>query len=103
MRMLDRRDFMRVFSGLGFAGTLLPGVLWAEAQGKTEITKEMVDSAAAVADVKIPDEYKQMMLETLNGRTKGYDDIFALRMPNSAAPSLLFDPVPAGMKLNRVK
>jgi len=101
--MLDRRDFMRVFSGLGFAGTLLPGVLWAEAQGKTEVTKEMIDNAAAIADVKIADDYKQMMLESLNGRTKGYDDIFALHMPNSAAPSLLFDPVLPGMKLNRAK
>src|SRR5689334_14395577 len=103
MGMLDRRDFMRVFSGLGFAGTLLPGVLWAEAQGKTEVTKEMIDNAAAIADVKIADDYKQMMLESLNGRTKGYDDIFALHMPNSAAPSLLFDPVLPGMKLNRAK
>ena len=101
--MLDRRDFMRVFSGLGFAGTLLPGVLWAEARGKTEVTKEMIDNAAAIADVKIADDYKQMMLESLNGRTKGYDDIFALHMPNSAAPSLLFDPVLPGMKLNRAK
>lgn len=101
--MLDRRDFMRVFSGLGFAGTLLPGVLWAEAQGKTEVSREMIDNAATIADVKIPDEYKQMMLEALNGRTKGYDDIFALHMPNSAAPSVLFDPVLPGMKLNRAK
>ena len=101
--MLDRRDFMRVFSGLGLSGTLLPGVLWAEAQGKTEITKGMIDNAAAIADVKIADDYKQMMLESLNDRTKGYEEIFALHMPNSAVPSLLFDPVLPGMKLNRAK
>ena len=101
--MLGRRNFMRVCSGLGLTGTLLPGVLWAEAQGKTEITKEMIDSAAAIADVKIPDEYKQMMLENLNGRTKGYEEIFALHMPNSAPPSLLFNPVLPGMKLSRAK
>ena len=101
--MLDRREFMRVFSGLGLSGTLLPGVLWAEAQGKTEITKGMIDNAAAIADVKIADDYKQMMLESLNDRTKGYEEIFALHMPNSAAPSLLFDPVLPGMKLSRAK
>lgn len=99
--MLDRRNFMRVCSGLGLTGTLLPGVLWAEAQGKTEITKEMIDNAAAIADVKIPDEYKQMMLENLNDRAKGYEEIFALHMPNSAEPSLLFDPVLPGMKLEK--
>src|SRR5579884_2649935 len=99
--MPDRRNFMRVCSGLGLTGTLLPGVLWAEAQGKTEITKEMIDNAAAIADVKIPDEYKQMMLENLNDRAKGYEEIFALHMPNSAEPSLLFDPVLPGMKLEK--
>ena len=101
--MLDRRNFMRVFSGLGLTGTLLPGVLWAETQGKTEITKEMIDNAAEIADVKISDEYKQMMLEGLNDRTKGYEEVFALHLPNSAEPSLLFDPVLPGMKLNRAR
>lgn len=101
--MLDRREFMRVFSALGLSGTLLPGVLWAETHGKKEITKDMIDNAAAIADVKIADDYKQMMLESLNGRTKGYEEIFALHMPNSAEPSLLFDPVLPGMKLSRAK
>jgi Asp-tRNA(Asn)/Glu-tRNA(Gln) amidotransferase A subunit family amidase len=101
--MLDRRNFMRVFSGLGLTGTLLPGVLWAETQGKTEITKEMIGNAAAIADVKISDEYKQMMLEGLNDRTKGYEEVFALHVPNSAEPSLLFDPVLPGMKLNTAR
>jgi len=40
-RMLDRRDFVRKCAGMGFAGTLLPGVLWAQAQaaGAKKITK----------------------------------------------------------------
>ncbi len=96
--MLDRRDFMRVCSGMGLGATLFPGVLWAQAQGKPKITKDMIDAAAEIADVKIADEYKEMMLDDLNNAAKGYESIYALHMPNSVAPALLFDPVLPGMK-----
>src|SRR5713101_5601551 len=48
--MLDRRNFMKTCSGLGLAGTLFPGVLWAQAQaqGAKKITKEMIENAAAI-------------------------------------------------------
>src|SRR5262249_17429871 len=80
--------------------TLFPGVLWAQAQGKTKITREMIDNAAAIADVSIADEYKQMMLDNLNQAAKGYEDIYALHIPNSFAPALIFDPVLPGMKFD---
>src|SRR5439155_22852757 len=52
IKMLDRRNFMKTCSGMGLAGTLFPGVLWAQAQaqGAAKITKEMIDNAAAIAD-----------------------------------------------------
>lgn len=99
--MLDRRHFVKVCAGMGLAGTLFPGVLWAQAQasGAKKITREMIDNAADVADVKIADEYKEMMLEDLNQAAKGYEEIYALHIPNSVEPCLLFDPVLPGMKL----
>src|SRR2546427_9173495 len=98
--MLDRRDFMRTCSGLGLAGTLFPGVLWAqaEAQGAKKITKEMIENAAAIADVPIADEYREMMLESLNDQAKGYEEIYKLHIQNSVDPALVFDPVLPGMK-----
>src|SRR6267143_3285869 len=98
--MLDRRDFMKTCSGMGLAGTLFPGVLWAQAQaqGAKKITKEMIDNAAAIADVPIADDYKEMMLENLNEQAKGYEEIYKLHIPNSVEPALLFDPVLPGMK-----
>ncbi|HTC92287.1 MAG TPA: amidase [Terriglobales bacterium] len=123
--MLDRRHFISVCSGFGLTTTLFPGTLWALAEQKeaeqkaaepkepaqkdavkksTEqkvaITREMIDHAAAIADVHILDEYKDMMLDSLNGYVKGYDAIYALHIPNRVAPALVFDPVPAGMKLS---
>ena len=98
--MLDRRAFLAVCSRLGISATLLPGVLWAMADDGGKITGDMIDKAAALADVKIPDEDKDMMLESLNNMTKGYDAIYALHMKNDIAPAILFDPVLPGMKFD---
>jgi Asp-tRNA(Asn)/Glu-tRNA(Gln) amidotransferase A subunit family amidase len=100
--MLDRRRFLSACSGMGLGTTLFPGVLWAQtqAQGAPKITKEMIDHAAAMADVAIADEYKQMMLDTLNDQAKGYEAVYALHLPNSVEPALVFDPVLPGMKLD---
>lgn len=98
--MLDRRRFMQTCTGLGLGSTLFPGVLWAQAQAKgaTKITKEMIEAAATIADVPIADEYKQMMLDSLNEQVKGYEAIFALHMANSVEPAMVFDPVVNGTK-----
>jgi len=98
--MVDRRNFMKTCSGMGLAGTLFPGVLWAQAQAQAakKITKEMIENAAAIADVPIPDECKEMMLENLNDQAKGYEEIYKLHIPNSVDPALIFDPVLPGMK-----
>ncbi len=89
--MLDRRNFMKTCSGMGLAGTLFPGVLWAQAkaQDAAKITKEMIENAAAIADVSIAEDYKQMMLESLNDQTKGYEEIYKLHIPNSVEPARL--------------
>jgi Asp-tRNA(Asn)/Glu-tRNA(Gln) amidotransferase A subunit family amidase len=99
--MLDRRNFVKTCSGMGLAGTLFPGVLWAQTQahGAKKITKEMIENAAVIADVAIADEYKQALLQNLNDQTRGYEAIYALRIPNSVEPALLFDPLLPGMHL----
>src|ERR1700674_5984319 len=86
IRMLDRRNFMKTCSGMGLAGTLFPGVLWAQAQGQvaTKITKEMIDNAASIADVAIADEYKQMMLDNLNEQEKGNEKLYSITRPTSS-------------------
>ena len=102
--MLDRRVFLAVCSQAGIASTVLPGVLWAmAAEKKSPITREMIDEAALLADVPIADEYKDMMLESLNDFRAGFDAIHDLHIPNQVAPALTFDPVPPGMKLESAR
>lgn len=97
--MLDRRAFFAVCSRFGLTATLLPGALWALADEKSKVTRDMIDQAAAIADVHIADEYKDMMLESLNNYAPSFDAIYGLHIGNNVAPALVFDPVPAGMKL----
>ena len=101
--MLDRRDFLAVCSRFGLTTTLLPGVLWAMADEKGKLTREMIDHAAAIADVHILDEYKEMMLDSLTTYAKDYEAIYALKIPNQVAPAVIFDPVLPGMKLQTLK
>src|SRR4029077_14095776 len=96
--MLDRRAFLAVCSRLGLTSTLLPGVLWGMAEEKNQITREMIDSAAAIADVHISDDYKNMMLEDLNDYNEGFEAIYGLHIKNEVAPAVIFDPVLPGMK-----
>jgi hypothetical protein len=37
--------------------------------------------ASTIGEVTIADEYKDMMLEELNDRSKGYEEIYKLHIP----------------------
>jgi len=101
--MLDRRRFLAVCSQLGLTSTLLPGVLWGMAGPDGKITKEMIDSAADVADVPLPEDAKQAMLDGLTQNKKHFDEIYKLKIPNSTAPAFIFDPVLSGMKFETAR
>jgi Asp-tRNA(Asn)/Glu-tRNA(Gln) amidotransferase A subunit family amidase len=68
------------------------------ADEKNKVTREMIDAAAAIADVRIADEYKDMLLDGLNGYSESFEAIYALHLKNDVAPALIFDPVLPGMK-----
>ncbi len=69
----------------------------------TPITAEMIDAAAAIAGITVTADQKAMMLD---GLVKQRDSVMVIRnmkLPNAVAPAMVFDPVPAGMKLDTVK
>jgi Asp-tRNA(Asn)/Glu-tRNA(Gln) amidotransferase A subunit family amidase len=101
--MLDRRRFLSTCSGFGLGTSLFPGVLWALADENDKITLDMIDKAATIAGVSIPEDDRQMMLNTLNERAKGYEEIYKLHIANSVAPALVFDPVLATTQFETTK
>ena len=118
---LNRRRFLGVCSAAGLGQTLLPGVLWgmaAQAPGNAPntstgagvdhdhlaaITPEMIDAAAAIAAVKLTGEQKAQVLEGLKQQRDSVLVIRSMKIPNSVPPAFVFDPVPAGMKLDAVR
>jgi Asp-tRNA(Asn)/Glu-tRNA(Gln) amidotransferase A subunit family amidase len=116
---MDRRRFLNVCSAVGLGQTLLPGVLWGmavqqaapsqpakpEAAGidhdhLAKITPEMIDAAAAIAAVKLTDAQKIQVIEALQEQRDSVLVIRSMHIQNSVPPAFLFDPVPAGMKLD---
>jgi Asp-tRNA(Asn)/Glu-tRNA(Gln) amidotransferase A subunit family amidase len=114
---LDRRRFVAACSAAGIANSLLPGALLALAaqpaataqnpdhgtSAPPAITPEVIDQAAIIVGITLTDEQKKMMLRDLNSQRKSVQAIRELHLPNSVAPSFIFDPVPPGMKLDTVR
>jgi Asp-tRNA(Asn)/Glu-tRNA(Gln) amidotransferase A subunit family amidase len=65
-----------------------------------KITKEMITAAALIAAVDIKDEYREMMVGDLNDQLKSYKAIYDLKIPNSVAPALVFNPCLPGIKID---
>ena len=106
---LNRRGFLAACSHAGIASALLPGVLYtlasraqqaAKSDKPFQVTEEMLDQAALLADVPLTAEQKKMMLDGLAGMRESYEAIRKLNLPNSVAPALIFDPLPAGAKVD---
>jgi Asp-tRNA(Asn)/Glu-tRNA(Gln) amidotransferase A subunit family amidase len=105
-----RRRFLAVSTAAGLGGTLLPGALIALAttsgnaqspaqsdlRGWPAITPEMIDAAAIIAALKLTPEQKQMMLDGLVGQRNSALRVRELHLPNSIAPTAVFNPIPAG-------
>ena len=90
---LDRRDFLSYFSGVGLAGTLLPGVLWARFQEAREITPAIIAEAEKVAGLEFTEEEREAMVRGLNQNLEAYEALRAHPIPNEVPPALHFDPV----------
>ena len=97
---LDRRRFLSACGSLGFASTLLPGVLYsvaAQAEAK-RITAEMIDAAAGIAGVPVQPEQRAAMLSILNANRKSFDELRVLKLANDVPPAFIFDPLPPGQE-----
>lgn len=105
---LDRRKFLAYFGSIGLGGTLLPGVLWAQAQQQAQATgavqfyPEMVGLAARVADVPLSADAQKRIADGLNrrgGLLTNYEQLRAMKLGNDTPPAYVFNPLLPGMKV----
>ncbi len=90
MSTVDRRDFLSAFSALGLGGTLLPGVLWARAQGEP-ITPAMIADAEEIAGLHFTEEQRRKMVEDVERHRKAFAELREVPLPNGVAPAIEFD------------
>jgi Asp-tRNA(Asn)/Glu-tRNA(Gln) amidotransferase A subunit family amidase len=111
-----RRRFLAVSTAAGLGSTLLPGALLAivassaAAQSPTssdgpkpdfpKITPEMVEQAAIIAGLTFTEEQRKLIVEGLTGTREDIVEVRKLNLPNSVAPSLVFDPLPGNAVLD---
>jgi len=95
----DRRQFLEYFSSLGLGASLLPGVLWSKVAAGAEITKETIAAAEEIAGVAFTEDERAMMVRNLTSQKTAIDALHRVKLDNSVAPVLVFDPVPPGVAL----
>ncbi len=95
----DRREFLTYFSSIGLGSTLLPGVLWTKVAAGAEITKETIAAAEEIAGLAFTDDERAVMVRNLNSAKQSIAALHQIKLDNSIAPVLVFDPVPPGVTL----
>jgi Asp-tRNA(Asn)/Glu-tRNA(Gln) amidotransferase A subunit family amidase len=76
----------------------------ASAQTNTNpITREMVQSAEALAGLEFSESKIDMMLPGLKEQLDNFEVLHKFPLSNSVPPALLFNPIPVGMKFERAR
>ena len=103
---MNRRRFVGYFSAIGLGSTLMPGTMTAVAQDEETITADMIEGAARLAGLTFTTDELAQIAEDFNGRRSfipRYKQLRERNLGNSVMPSLVFNPVPASMKLPRAR
>jgi Asp-tRNA(Asn)/Glu-tRNA(Gln) amidotransferase A subunit family amidase len=113
-----RRRFLAVSTAAGLGRTMFPGALLAllaqsptpaaaqqrgaakDESGFPPVTVEMIEQAAAISGLKFTEEQRKVMIDGLIGQRDAIVTVRKMALPNAVAPSLVFDPVPPGAKLD---
>lgn len=100
---LSRRHLLEYFGGVGLASTLLPGVLWSQAQQQPggTLTRDMLRGAAAVAGLEFTDAQLDEMLEGLSQNVERYRELRQIPLPNGVPLTLHYSPLVPGMAVDR--
>lgn len=99
----SRRRFLAACAAAGLAGTLLPGVLWAQiaAQGTAQVDAAMIRAAAQLAGLSFGDDEIEALLAPVNRSLAQMRRIRAAKIPNDIAPPFYFSPLTPGMAVDR--
>lgn len=93
-RPATRRRFLKAISALGVGSATFQKALAAQVEPDKPITAEMIQQAEWIAGLKLTDDDRKAILEDLNTQQRGFAAMRAVKVANSVAPALHFDPAP---------
>lgn len=96
-----RRQFLAQCSALGVAGTLLPGVLWAQVAQGREITAASVAAAEEIAGVRFTEAEREQLAAGLRRQATTLAALHQVPLANDVAPAISFSPLPRPSALPR--
>ena len=101
---IGRRQLLEYFGSVGLSSTLLPGVLWAQAQQQPQpgkLTRDMLRGAAAVAGLEFTDEQLDAMIDGLTQNVERYRELRTIPLDNGVPLTLHYSPLTPGMTIDR--
>ncbi|MBC7897515.1 MAG: amidase, partial [Cytophagaceae bacterium] len=102
--MIGRRQLLEYFGSMGLSSTLLPGVLWAQAQQQPQqgkLTREMLRGAAAVAGLEFNDAQLDEMIDGLTQNVERYKELRNIPLDNGVPLTLHYSPLAPGMTVDK--
>ena len=96
---------MAHFAGIGLAGTLAPGIIWARMQdaGESRITLAMVADAMKLSGLEFSETELKSMVDAANQNLTRYEELRAIHIPNDVSPPFHFSPIVPGIDVNKTR
>jgi Asp-tRNA(Asn)/Glu-tRNA(Gln) amidotransferase A subunit family amidase len=92
-----KKNYFKLILGFAF---LLVFILDIDGQEKSKLTKQNVTEASKLIGLEFTESEKDSMLDELNDHLSNYIKIREIDIDNSIPPSLNFNPIPVGKKIN---
>jgi Asp-tRNA(Asn)/Glu-tRNA(Gln) amidotransferase A subunit family amidase len=89
-----RRHLLKTLAGLGIGSAVFQRALAADAEKAVAVTPEMVQQAEWIAGLKLADADRKALAGDLTRSLRNFETMRAVKLPNSVAPALAFNPAP---------
>jgi Asp-tRNA(Asn)/Glu-tRNA(Gln) amidotransferase A subunit family amidase len=104
-RDADRRAFFATCARIGVSSSLFAALVWQELEGQEtrRVTLDMLRAAAVATAAPFGDAELTAMVTAANEHLARYETLRRVRLDNSVAPPLYFNPLLPGMPVDRAK
>ncbi|HLN30168.1 MAG TPA: amidase [Gemmataceae bacterium] len=89
-----RRQLLQTLGAIGIGSTVFQRALAAQVEQAGSVTSEMIAQAEWIAGLKLSEEDRKTTSRALQSRLRDFDTLREIKLDNSVAPALCFNPAP---------